>query len=347
MRRENWLITIRRRAARKILGDIPLAPAPPEISPLTQDQLAEIRRIFPLQKFFIFGYPRSGTTMLMRMVSIHPEVHCNRGAHFFTRQIDATRIFSGIEIQGWLELRSNHWTVGKNLEAPLVRVAFDFLMEREAHQLGKRVVGDKTPNNNNGEAVKRMYALYPDACMIYILRDGRDAIMSHRFQYFIDHPEYLKPADRRIRDDYRLDNTPFFKKKRSLFTPEALREEAELWVENVTETVRLGRELYGERFYFLRYEDFLKSPVDLLQQMWSVLGVTPDFPGMENQVLAIIKHNPGAADQQKKEEKIANNLPRGRQGGWKELFTPVDRELFKSIAGQTLITWGYEKDLDW
>jgi hypothetical protein len=274
-------------------------------------------------------------------------VHCNRGGHFFTRQIDAAGMFSNAEIRAWLETRSNHWTVGKNLEAPLVRAAFDFIMERDALQAGKRVVGDKTPNANNGEAVRRMHALYPDASLIYILRDGRDAIVSHRFQYFIDHPDYLKPADRRIRDDYSRDNQPFFEKKRSIFTPESLREEAELWVANVMETDRLGRELFGERYFCLRYEDFLKIPLDLLRQMWAFLGVQPDFPGMESQVRAVLNRNPGAADQQKKEEKIASNLPRGRQGGWKDLFTPEDRKLFKLIAGQALIDWGYEKDLDW
>ncbi len=347
MNKKNWTVAIRRKAARKILGDVPLAPAPPDIPPITAEQLAEVKRIFPMPKFFIFGHPRSGTTMLMRMVSLHPEVICNRGGHFFTRQVDAARIFSGAEIRTWLELHSNHWTAGKELETPLVRATFDFLMEKEAYRSGKRVVGDKTPNANNGEAVRRMHALYPDASLIYILRDGRDAVMSHRFQYFIDHPDFLKPADRRIREDYTRDSTPFFEKRRSVFTPGALREEVELWVKNVTETDRLGKELYGERYFCLRYEDFLKDPVDLLRQIWTVLGVTPDYPGMESQVKTTIKRNPGAADQEKKEEKIARGLPRGRQGGWKELFTAADCQLFKSIAGQVLIDWGYEKDLNW
>ena len=347
MRKEDWSSTIRRKLARGILGNTPLVPDPPDPSPITPEQLAEIQRIFPLKKFFIFGFPRSGTTLLMRMVSVHPEVHCNEIAHFFTRQVDATQLFSSAEIQGWLEKRSNRWTSGKSLEAPVVRCVFDFILERDALQSGKSIVGDKTPNFNNGEAVKRMFALYPDACLIYILRDGRDAVMSHRFQYFIDHPEYLKPADRRIREDYKRDDTPFFAGNRSLFTPESLREEAELWVENVTETDRLGKELYGEKYYLLRYEDFLKTPVAELCRIWNLLGARSDFPEMESKILSSMKQNPGAVDHQKKEEKIARNLPRGRQGGWKELFTQRDRDLFKSTAGETLIKWGYEKDLNW
>src|SRR4026207_1594293 len=55
----------------------------PAIAP---EEVAEIRQFFPREKFFIFGHARSGTTLLMRLVRLHPEVHCNYQAHFFTRQ---------------------------------------------------------------------------------------------------------------------------------------------------------------------------------------------------------------------------------------------------------------------
>ena len=48
-------------------------------------EVAEARTFFPLEKFFIFGHARSGTTMLTRLIRLHPEVHCNYQAHFFTR----------------------------------------------------------------------------------------------------------------------------------------------------------------------------------------------------------------------------------------------------------------------
>lgn len=344
---EKWSDALRRKLAIRILGKVPLHPLPPELPPITPEQLAEIQMLFPMKKYFIFGFPRSGTTMLMRLLRVHPEVHSNEVAHFFTRQIDAASIFSSAEIRGWMEKRSNRWTAGKSLETSLVRCVFDYVMEIDARQAGKHVVGDKTPNYNNGEAVRRMHAIYPDAYLVNIIRDGRDAVMSHRFQYFIDHPEYLKTADRLIREDFKRDDTRFFAKERSLFTPASLREETELWVDNVTETDRLGKELYGEHYCGFRYEDFLTDPVGHLCRIWSMLGVAPEFPEMQSLVLSSIKQNPGAVDQQKKEGKIARNLPRGRQGGWRELFTQADRQLFKDIAGQTLITWGYEKNLDW
>src|SRR4030095_13268710 len=56
------------------------------ITAITLEEVAEIKQFFPREKFFILGHARSGTTLLMRLARLHPEVHCNYQAHFFTRR---------------------------------------------------------------------------------------------------------------------------------------------------------------------------------------------------------------------------------------------------------------------
>jgi hypothetical protein len=56
-----------------------------DIPPISEEEVAEAKSFFPLEKYFIFGHARSGTTMLARLIRLHPEVHCNYQAHFFTR----------------------------------------------------------------------------------------------------------------------------------------------------------------------------------------------------------------------------------------------------------------------
>ncbi len=342
-----FLDRIRQHLARRILGHLPLEGQPPELSPLTAEQLEEVRALFPLPKFFIFGYPRSGTTLLMRLVSLHPEVHCNREAHFFTRSQDATLIFADQEIRQWLERKSNRWTSGQGLETALVRLVADFIMEREARRLGKDIVGDKTPNTNAGQAVRRLQAVYPDAHLIYIVRDGRDAAISHRFQHFIDHPQDLDQAGLRIRQDYARDSRPYFARERSLFTQKAIENEARSWAANVKETHGLGQDLFGDRYAWLRYEDLLASPVEHMCRLWQFLGVDPGFLNMESQVQGKMKYNPGAEAHLEKEEVLVGNLQRGKKGNWQDLFLPRDRQAFKGIAGKVLIDWKYEKDWNW
>jgi len=331
----------------RIMGSLPLDMKPAELSLLTPAQLEEIKALFPMPKFFILGYPRSGTTLLMRLISLHPQVHCNREAHFFTHAGDPTGFIPDSKNEQWLERKSNRWTYGQHLETPLVRLIADFVMEREAHRLGKTVVGDKTPNANAGQAVRYMQAIYPDARLIYIVRDGRDAALSHRFQHFIDQPNFLNRKDQRIRDDFIRNSSHYFEKKKSVFSQRAIENEAFSWTKNVTETHALGQELFRDRYIWLRYEDLLGSPEEHISRIWTFLGVEAEFPDMASQVKTKLAYNPGAEAQLEKEEGLARNLQRGIKGNWQEIFTLRDRQVFKTHAGKALIDWNYEEDLNW
>jgi hypothetical protein len=62
---------------------------------------------------------------------------------------------------------------------------------------------------------------------------------------------------------------------------------------------------------------------------------------------AEIGSNPDAEWQQYKAGDLVVDLEKGKHGSWRNLFTKRDKKIFKEIAGETLIAWGYEKDLDW
>jgi hypothetical protein len=152
------------------------------IPPITAEEVAEAREFFPLDKFFIFGHARSGTTLLARLVRLHPEVYCNWQAHFFTRPPLLSGLASEKRFEAWLARRSNRWNRGKDLTPVALRAMSDYILEREARKEGAKVVGDKSPNVLlNGDAVDEMHTFYPDGHLIYIVRDGRDTLISHRF----------------------------------------------------------------------------------------------------------------------------------------------------------------------
>ena len=75
-----------RSAARIFIKGEPKKNKRNPIPAITPEEVAEIKQFFPREKFFIFGHARSGTTLLMRLVRLHPEVHCDYQAHFFTRR---------------------------------------------------------------------------------------------------------------------------------------------------------------------------------------------------------------------------------------------------------------------
>jgi hypothetical protein len=313
-----------------------------EVPPITPEEVAEAKAFFPLEKFFLFGHARSGTTLLARLLRLHSQVHCNWQAHFFTRPPLLEAFVADDEVGAWLSRRSNRWNSGRDLSPLVLRAAADFIMEREARQLGKSIVGDKSPSSLlHGESVRLLHKVYPDARLLYIIRDGRDTVLSHRFQAFVEWPERLPREERRIREDFASNPQPYLRGERSLFTEKAMRLAAAAWVQNVTETEQTGRELFGERYLSLRYEDLLAQPWREMLRLWAFLGATEPGADLQDAMTAELNQNLDAEWQQQKAGEIAGALQKGKRGSWREVFTERDKRLFDDIAGETLLLWGY------
>ena len=236
-------------AARILLKGDPKKKQRNPIPAITAEEVAEIRQFFPREKFFIFGHARSGTTLLMRLARLHPEVHCNYQAHFFTRQPLLKSLVNTPEAEEWLTRKSNRWNQGRDLSPLVLRSAADFIMERDAVREGKRIVGDKSPSSTiHGQAVRDMHAVHPDAKLVYIVRDGRDVLISERFRNFVEESKFLTAEDKRIIEDLRKDQSQFTNGTRSIFTETVIRRVASGWVKNLKETEDEGHRLFGDHY---------------------------------------------------------------------------------------------------
>ena len=317
------------------------------IPAITAEEVAEIKQFFPREKFFIFGHARSGTTLLMRLIRLHPEVHCNYQAHFFTRHPLLKSLVDTPDAEEWLTRKSNRWNRGRDLSPLVLRAAADFIVERDAAKKGKRIVGDKSPSSTiHGQAVRDLHAVYPDAKLIYIVRDGRDVLISERFRNLVEESKFLRAEDQRIVEELRKDSTQFTNGARSIFTEAVIRRVAGGWVKNLRETDTEGHNLFGKNYCSLRYEDLLAQPFEEMQRLWRFLGVEAD-PALEKDIVDEMASNPDEEWQAKRNEDIASFLPKGQAGNWQKLFTGQDKAIFKEVAGETLIKWNYEKDINW
>ena len=237
---------------------------------------------------------------------------------------------------------SVRWNRGADLSPVVMRAAADFILERDARRQGARIVGDKSPNSiNDGEAVRLAHPIYPDASIVYILRDGRDAVLSHRFQAFIEARQHLRGEDLRILAEFEKDPGSFRGQNKSLFTEKGLREYARGWVRNLETTLEQGQALYAERFHRLRYEDLLDRPLEEMRRLWAFLGAAPDFPVAGEVVRETLGLNRDAAWQEQQAADLAAAIPKGQSGGWREFFTKRDRDIFREVAGDLLGKWNY------
>lgn len=314
-----------------------------EIPEISQEEIAEAREFFPMDKFFIFGHARSGTTLLTRLVRLHPDVHCNYQAHFFTRPPLLEGLVSDIEVRKWFTRSSNRWNRQRDLSPVVLRAVSDFILERDARREGKKIVGDKSPNSlMNSESVLKLYKIYPDAHLVFLVRDGRDAILSHRIQTFIDNPHKLPNEDAKILQSFIQDPDPYLTGKRSLFTQHGLTKAAKGWVDNIVDTDNAGRQFFGDRYLSLRFEDLISQPWDEMARLWSFLGGATDVPGLKETLSQEMTRNPDADWQREKAEVLTQSLVKGRHGSWRDIFTSQDKQIFHRIAGDTLESWKYE-----
>jgi len=315
-----------------------------EIPSITAEQVAEIKEFFPMEKFFIYGHARSGTTLLARLIRLHLEVHSNWQAHFFTRKPLLKSLVNNAEMEEWLTRRSNRWNDGEDLSPLVMRAVADYIMESDAKRAGaeKHIVGDKSPNSlNDGESVRLMHAIYPDAYLINIVRDGRDTLISQRFRNFVEESKYMSAEDEQIAKDLRADQTPFTTGERSIFTEKWLRDNAVGWVKNLTETAEEGQRLFGERYYEFRYEDLLAKPFEEMKKVWELFGIEV-ADSLESQVQTEMSSNPDKTWQKERNESIADFLPKGKAGNWQNIFSARDIEIFNDGAGEMLEKWKYE-----
>ena len=334
-------------AARILLKGDPKKNKRSPIPAITPEEVAEIKQFFPREKFFVFGHARSGTTLIMRLARLHPEVHCNYQAHFFTRKPLLKSLVETPEAEEWLKRKSNRWNQGRDLSPLILRAAADFIMERDAAKVGKRIVGDKSPSSTiHGQAVRDLHAIYPDAKLVYIVRDGRDVLISERFRNFVEESRFLSAEDKRIIEGLRRNQDQFTNGSRSIFTEIFIRRVAKGWSTNLGEVEEEGRKLFGSNYCDLRYEDLLARPFEEMQKLWEFLGVKSD-KSFEKTIIEEMSSNPDEEWQVRRNEDISSFLPKGQAGNWQRLFTARDRFLFKEVAGEMLVKWKYEKDGNW
>lgn len=217
---------------------------------------------------FIVGCPRSGTTLLQRIVNAHPRIAILHETHwipkFYKRGIGLTpegwvtpelveriighRTFAKLGI-GREALQGLLRTGGPVSYAQFVRGIYDLY----ARGQGKPLVGDKTPEY--GRKLGILHGLFPEARFVHLIRDGRDVGLSH--------------LNWRVKTDklhWRL----------ATWGQDPVTTGALWWKWNVRLTQEAGQPLGPEQYYELRYEALVARPEEECSRLCAFLGVPYD-----------------------------------------------------------------------
>lgn len=283
--------------------------------------------------FFIIGNPRSGTTLLRLMLTVHPKIHvppeCGFIIWWANKYFHEGRFIELSEINKIInDLRSSKkfefWKLDcdemqdafRRLDSIRYETICTALYRLHANKAGKInvLLGDK--NNFHTKHIPELNKIFPECKFIHIVRDGRDVAAS-----------YLTLNKPRTTSDYypRLNKNI-----------EAIAQE---WSENVSIVSSSLKDLHHSRFVEVKYEDLVTEPQKTLGHLCSHLGV--EFTNIMLDYHIINKRdNLEPIDYLAWKKRILEPVDNSSIGRYKSL-TNENLRLFENIAMQSLSRYGY------
>ena len=276
---------------------------------------------------FIVGCPRSGTTLLQRIVDAHPHIaiiHQSRFIPYFfegrrgltpeglvtTKLVDRLLEARGVKnLQTSRELLESLVEAGEPVSySTFVTGVFDLYGQGQ----GKGLVGDKTPGYVR--SIPTLHALWPHARFVHLVRDGRDVCMSA-----INWSRAYKKA-----------------RRFSTWTEDPITTAALWWEWHV----RLGREdggsLAPNLYHEVRYEELVSEPAKECEKLCSFLDLPYDD--------AMLKFHEGRTKMKPGLDAKRAWLPlTPGLRKWSEQMPAEDLERFEAAAGDLLEELGYPR----
>jgi hypothetical protein len=278
---------------------------------------------------FIVGCPRSGTTLLQRVVNAHPHVavvNQSRWVPVYWKKragLTAEGLVTPELVPQLLTYRKLFRKLGigrEDLErllgdggpvpyARYVTGVFDLYGRAQ----GKALVGDKTPIYVR--SIDTLHGLWPEAKFVHLIRDGRDVCLSHL--------NWKKKAAK-LASNFRT------------WTEDAVTTAALRWKWNVGLGRQAGRPLGPGLYYELRYEALVARPEEECAKLCAFLGVPYDAAMLRFHE-GRTKTKPGL-DAKKAWRPITPGLR-----DWRAQMSAEDVERFEAAAGDLLDELGYPR----
>lgn len=266
---------------------------------------------------FIFGCPRSGTSLLTRMLHAHPQIAIPYESHLYNRVYPVVRrhgtltsprararlvaeILQTDYIKQWDPPPSLQDTLAA-ITRPGFHGVVEGLLEAWTDAQGKSRWGEKTPQHTLWWRTIREG--FPDLQIIHLVRDGRDVALSYLDAHF--GPKHV----------YHL----------------ALR-----WSEYLAAAEAAQAALGGRAFLTVRYEDLLRAPEGELLRICAFLGEAyrPEMLGFHRGQAAYPTdpHN---------EDNLRRPVLTQNTQKWQTRMSVRELRIFEALAGPSLERYGY------
>lgn len=306
---------------------------------------------------FIVGHRKSGSTWLLNLVSLHPDVRGLSETSLFrlawserdprprTERLFTRTPWSGGGLGGVLRRRVAH------LAAPIARryrPAIDLAPHERPNELADLPLGDTLRLRRELRSLEDPVAFV--RCFFARQREllHAPALLiekSPRHVRFLDHVQAAFPGAPLVaihRDGRDVVTSDRFFTERHLGQKFDFAAAVRGWQEDIEAESRAA-----ERWplFSCSYEQLKSDGVAVARRLFRFLGLAHDPVLLAGFVeRASFRRWAGRAEG---EEDPRRFYRKGVVGDWRNHFTPAEKETFKEIAGQTLVDLGYERDLAW
>lgn len=283
---------------------------------------------------FVVGCPRSGTTLLQRMLDAHPLLAVANDTHFIPRALEKARQEGSkdsvardrpLTPELVREVKAYHRFPRLGLDDTVVDEAAknantysDFVnaLYREfARMGGKALAGEKTPDYVRH--LPLLHSLFPWVKTVHIVRDGRDVALS-------------------TLDWARPDKGPG---RLPLWNEEPVGVCALWWRWQVEAGQRDARTLVPDHYFELQYELLVEKPTRTLRSVMDFLHL-PFAEEMLTFNRGKLRHRPGLS------AKKAWLPPTSGLRDWRTQMDERSIELFEALAGDLLSKLGYPLEFE-
>lgn len=279
---------------------------------------------------FIIGSERSGTTLILAILACHPRLAVPEVTWYYPRfrpylhtygQLEDEANFKtlahemayGLRVPFWRMPDANPATFGDEIAARAIDIEqsfagiFSAMFARYAEHVNKPRWGEKTPGNVF--YVEQILEDFPNAQFVYIYRDCRDASAE-----FID----------------------------SQFGPTNAYSAAVMWRDG-QQAVKPYRESLGpDQWFNIRYEDFVRNPIDLLRRMCAFLGEDYDDALMEFHTTPVAQRRGKTKDNWA----LAHPITDRHVGIYKNQLSVDQQRIMAWVAGDLMHELGYDELLE-
>lgn len=270
---------------------------------------------------FIFGCPRSGTSLLSRLIGSHPRIAIPFESHLYNT------FYPWLKYYGDLSVLSNRERLVDDILATEVMRDWSPRLKRQqiistisqddfhgivdgilstwTQAQGKQRWGEKTPAHLF--YWREILRAFPKMQVLHIIRDGRDVALSW---------------------------------KKARFGPKHMYPLAQKWQQHLETAAALKAELNENSFLDVRYEELLREPEGIARKICAFLN--EDFSA---QMLSFYKTEIAYPTDRNNQLNLSQPPLVSNIGKWRSAMTSRQLHIFEAVAGHTLEQYGYSRQL--